>query len=221
MGLREEKKQRQRQAILDTAVSLFREQGFERTRVSDVTERLRISEVTFFNYFATKGSVLEAAADDMLARATALLRQDVAGDVQPVPERLEEVVRAFAVNFAGDREFTALLAMHTWLWSAGHGQETAQLLTTLLEHGQRRGEVAGDIPAEQLAELFMAVMLVTIRNWLIGKEEEPLDQRLIRAWRILRDGAMRPTPAAPGNGPVPVEANRIDRSRPKRARSKR
>jgi hypothetical protein len=111
--------------------------------------------------------------------------------------------------------------MHTWLWSAGHGQETSQLITTLLEHGQRRGEVAGDIPAEQLAELFMAVMLVTIRNWLIGKEEEPLDQRLMRAWRILRDGAMRPTPATQGNGPVPVEANRIQRSRPKRARTKR
>ncbi len=106
MGLREEKKRRQRQAILDTAVGLFREQGFERTRVSDVTERLSISEVTFFNYFATKGSVLEAAADDMLDRATALLRHDVADDTRPVPERLEELVRAFAVNFAGDREFS-------------------------------------------------------------------------------------------------------------------
>src|SRR5947207_12374027 len=135
MGLREEKKQRQRQAILDTAVALFREQGFERTRVSDVTGRLRISEVTFFNYFPTKGSELEAAADDMLDRASALLRDDLVDDARPVPERIEEVVRAFAVNFAGDREFAALLAVHAWLWSERHGQETSKLMTTLLEHG--------------------------------------------------------------------------------------
>ena len=221
MGLREEKKRRQRQAILDTAVGLFREQGFERTRVSDVTERLSISEVTFFNYFATKGSVLEAAADDMLDRATALLRRDVADDTRPVPERLEELVRAFAVNFAGDREFAALLAAHAWLWSAGHGQETSELLTDLFEHGQRRGEVSSDAPADQLAELFMAVMLVTIRNWLISKEEEPLDERLVRAWRILRDGAMRPTPAAAGKVSVPLEGSGVHLSRPRRARSKR
>jgi len=219
MGLREEKKRRQRQAIVDTAVALFREQGFERTRVSDVTERLSISEVTFFNYFPTKGAVLEAAADDMLDRATALLRHDVADDVRPVPERLEEVVRAFAVNFAGDRDFAALLAAHAWLWSERHGQETSELLTNLLAHGQRRGEVSSDAPADQLAELFMAVMLVTIRNWLIRKEEEEsLDERLVRAWRILRDGAMRPTPA---DVPVSLEGNGIHRSRPRRARSKR
>src|SRR6266513_3645886 len=221
MGLREEKKRRQRQAILDTAVGLFREQGYERTRVSDVTERLSISEVTFFNYFATKGSVLEAAADDMLDRATALLRHDVATDTRPVPERLEELVRAFAVNFAGDREFAALLAAHAWLWSERHGQETSELLTNLLEQGQRRGEVSRDAPADQLAELFMAVMLVTIRNWLIRKEEESLDERLVRAWRILRDGAMRPMPAAAGTVPIPLEGGAIRLSRPRRARSKR
>ena len=71
MGLREEKKEQQRQAILETAVGLFRERGFEQTRVQDVTDRLRISEATFFNYFPTKQSVLEAAAVDLLDRTTA------------------------------------------------------------------------------------------------------------------------------------------------------
>jgi hypothetical protein len=137
--------------------------------------------------------VLQAAADDMLDRATAVLRQDVADDRRPIPELIEEVVRAFAVNFAGDREFAALLAAHAWLWSERHGQEVAHLLAALLGHGQQRGEVSDAAPAEQLAELFMAIMLVTIRNWLIGKEAEPLDERLMRAWRVLRDGAMRPS----------------------------
>ena len=52
--MREEKKQEQRQAIVDMALALFRERGFDETRVQDVTERLGISETTFFNYFPTK-----------------------------------------------------------------------------------------------------------------------------------------------------------------------
>jgi NADH dehydrogenase len=200
LGLRQEKKERQRQAILDTAMALFKERGFEGTRVQDVTERLRISEATFFNYFPTKQSVLEAAAVDVLDRSTALLYHDVVEDDRPVPERLEELVRAFAANFAGDRDFTVLLAMHTQLWSQrGREHRAFLLMTQLFEEGQRRGEVLDDVPAAQLAELFMALLLVTISNWLVGHSDDPLHERLLRAWQVLRDGALpgRPQPASP------------------------
>ena len=200
MGLREEKKEQQRRAILETAVGLFRERGFDRTRVQDVTDRLRISEATFFNYFPTKQSVLEAAAVDLLDRTTALLHQDVEDDDRPVVERLEALVRSFATHFAGDREFAGLLALNAQLWMLRrHQRETYGLLTRLLEEGQRRGEIRKDLPAGQLAEMFSAVVLVTISNWLLGPdgdadwngtvEEDPLDERLLRAWGVLSDGA--------------------------------
>ena len=213
MGLRQEKKERQRQAILDTAIALFKERGFEGTRVQDVTERLRISEATFFNYFPTKQSVLEAAAVDVLDRSTALLYHDVVEDDRPVPERLEELVRAFAANFAGDRDFAVLLAMHTQLWSQrGREQRAHLLLTRLLEEGQRRGEVVDGVPASQLAELFMALLLVTISNWLVGLAgEDALQERLLRAWQVLRDGALpgRQQPSSPRRQRGP-EGNKPD-----------
>jgi NADH dehydrogenase len=218
MGLRQEKKEQQRQAILDTATELFRQHGFEATRVQDVTERLRISEATFFNYFPTKQSVLEAAAVDILDRSTALLYHDVVEDERPVAQRLEELVVAFAANFAGDREFAVLLAMHTQLWSQrGREQQAYLLMTQLIEEGQRRGEIRSDVPASQLAELFMAFMLVTISNWLIGRgDDDPLHERLLRAWRVLWDGAVRRPTTSPGRqGPARRTGarNRSPRSR--------
>ena len=227
MGLREEKKEQQRQAILETAVGLFRERGFEQTRVQDVTDRLRISEATFFNYFPTKQSVLEAAAVDLLDRTTALLHRDVEDDHRPVVERLEELVRSFATHFAGDREFAGLLALNAQLWLLRrHRQETYDLLTRLLEEGQRRGEIREDLPASQLAEMFTAVVLVTISNWLLAPDEDdnvgtaafdedPLDERLLRAWRVLSDGAeasvssRRPIPTA--RRPKPAQPKRRNR----------
>ena len=223
MGLREEKKERQRQAILEMAVTMFRERGFEQTRVQDVTDRLRISEGTFFNYFPTKQSVLDAAAVDLLDRTMALLHDDVEDDDRPVRERLEELVRSFATHFAGDREFAGLLALNTQLWLLrSHRQETYRLLMCLLDEGQRRGEIRDDLPASQLAEMFTAVVLVTISNWLLAPDDEsvgsevvhedPLDERLLKAWQVLSDGAAAqarsPRSMASGRQTKPASAKR-------------
>lgn len=199
MGLRAQKKLEQRQAILGTTVALFREQGFDGTRVQDVARRLRISEGTFFNHFPTKQAVLDAAALDLLERVTALLRFDATEDQRPAAERLEEVVVAFATGFAGDREFATLLARHTQFflgrWSEAQWQEAAyQPLTLVLEDGQRRGDVRTDISASQLAELYVGVNLVTISNWLSGSPGDALDQRLLRAWSVFRDGSLTTAP---------------------------
>ena len=190
MGLREEKKREQRQAIVDTALVLFRERGFDQTRVQDVTERLRISETTFFNYFPTKQAVLEAAAEEILDRSTAELAHDVEGDPRPVLVRLEALIGTFARNFAGDREMATLLATHTTLWHDPLREAQVHLLLTrLFEEGRQRGEIRPELPPGQLAELFQALILVTVANWLIGRsDEEPLDQRVLRAWQILRRG---------------------------------
>jgi len=220
MGLREEKKQEQRRAILAVALELFRAQGFDATRVSDITDRLRISEGTFFNYFPSKGAVLDAAAVDLLDRATALLHRDVADHDRPALERLGELVVEFSANFAGDREFATQLALHTRLGlGREREQETHRVLADLFEEGQRRGEIRSDVRPRQLAELFMAAVLVTVSNWLLfpGDEspsdeddvdESPLDEALLQAWVVFRDGS-----AATGSGP--------GKARPVAARSRR
>ena len=201
MGLREEKKREQRQAILDTAVELFRQRGFDETRVSDVIDRLRISEATFFNYFPTKQSVLEAAALDLLERVVDLLLQDALSQDRPVAERMEEVMVAWADNFSGDLQFSRMLAMHTNVflarWSEEQWHERARLpLRRLFEEAQLEGVVRADVPAAQLSEIWLSISLATVSNWLLDEPGgDGLDQRLLRAWRVFRDGALLPKPA--------------------------
>src|SRR5579864_5366711 len=57
-GLRERKKARLRQQIIETAIRLFRKQGYEKTRVDDIVRILEISQPTFFRYFPSKDAVL-------------------------------------------------------------------------------------------------------------------------------------------------------------------
>jgi AcrR family transcriptional regulator len=57
-GLRERKKQRTREAIVEAAFELFEERGFDGTTINDIAEAAEIAPRTFFAYFPSKDDVV-------------------------------------------------------------------------------------------------------------------------------------------------------------------
>ncbi len=192
MGLREEKKQATRTAIAQTAMQLFREQGFCETRIQDIADRLRISEATYFNYFPTKESVLEAVGDGLVDRSLALLDREAADTGRPVADRLSELATAFADEFDGDPQFVALLARNTRYFLGTRTERfdrALALLSRLFAEGQTRGEVRDDITASHLAELFLSSTFGAIQNWVqAGGQDPSLRERLHVGATVLIDG---------------------------------
>ncbi|HTN79715.1 MAG TPA: TetR/AcrR family transcriptional regulator, partial [Acidimicrobiales bacterium] len=197
MGLREEKKQATRAAIVATALDLFRTQGFDRTRIQDVVDRLRISEATFFNYFPTKESVLEAVADDMVERSLGVLDAEVGRSDRPASARLTDVAVAFADQFEGDHAFVALLAGNTRFFLGTRTERFDRalgMLATLFEDGQRAGEIRADVGPTQLAELFLSCTFGTIQAWVhVGAPAPGLRERLTLAASVLIAGSLSTT----------------------------
>jgi AcrR family transcriptional regulator len=216
LGLRAEKKAATRQAIIETALNLFRTVGFDRTRVHDVVGQLRISEATFFNYFPSKQSVLEAAADRLLTRSLELLRDELSDDRRPIEARLECLAREFADNFAGDRQLATLLARHTrfLLVATDRISEYHELLTRLFAEGQTRHEVRDDVTPAQLTDIVLAANLAAISAWI--SDDDPsasLHERLLAAHRVFWGGApYRPATrsAARDDAPDPRDRDATD-----------
>lgn len=197
VGLREEKKAEQRRAILDVAIGLFRRRGYERTRVQDIIARLRISEATFFNYFATKDALLEAFAEEQLDETAANLRILLGPQDRPVPDRIRDLMRLWAAAMSSDREFSAVLATRSQWLSAPTGilrqkaLSNYELFEKLFAEGQRRGEIRRDKQPLQLAEMLEGIFTITAGNWLIGwwkDRTEALEPRLMRAVEVFLDG---------------------------------
>ena len=87
MGLREQKKEQMGRRLYETAMALFRERGFEKTRVRDIIEQVEVSEATFFNYFPTKEAVLRESELELKALYAIYLRELVARSDESVSGR--------------------------------------------------------------------------------------------------------------------------------------
>jgi AcrR family transcriptional regulator len=204
MGLREEKKAEQRRVILTTAAALFRKRGYEETRVRDIVERLRISEVTFFNYFPTKDALIMAFAVEMLEFSIASVKREIERHDCGVPERIRSLMRQWATSWDADPEFHVLVAKQSRMMTDAKGlladrsRQLYQQYERLFAEGQKRGEIRADRKALDLAEMMEGIFILIAGNWASGwwgDRSDSLEQRFMNAMDVFLEGCAAPEPA--------------------------
>jgi AcrR family transcriptional regulator len=79
LGLRERKKRRTRQAILDSAIQLFWEQGYEATTITQIATSVDYAPSTVFKYFPTKVEMVFSMLDVIIESARVTLLERPAG----------------------------------------------------------------------------------------------------------------------------------------------
>jgi len=201
-GLRERKRRLTRQLISDAATAMFATRGFDHVKVSEVADRVGVSEKTVYNYFPTKESLVLDTADEAVERMARALRERAADEspaaavVRAIKEDMERFDQApedlidFVPLFLGMIDSTpalraAWLEMHDRLANVARDELAAQ---AGIDPRDPEPIAAGRALAG-LAEVALESRVRRIREGLRGDElRRAADDDLERAARLLETG---------------------------------
>lgn len=161
-SLRERKKHATRVLLMETALSLFEEKGFDNVSVAEIAEAAEVSKATVFNYFPAKEDLVLAGAKAHMGEPANIVRgrpvgqtphgamreyflrmlkhhEPMAGlSMQPLVLRVQRVIRqapALALK-AMDHRRQASERLAQALIEEGSSELTARLVATQLMHTQ-------------------------------------------------------------------------------------
>lgn len=171
-GLRERKKARLRQQIIETSLRMFRERGYDNTRIDDIVRALEISQPTFFRYFPSKDAVLREVGRRAFACQAERLKSELSSTAS-TGERLRRFYESLAKITEEGRP----------LWQAvivtgamdpvrspelrGPEQSAVSLLREILSQGQKRGDITRAFPVVHLAEFMEGLFNTVVRQWAV------------------------------------------------------
>jgi AcrR family transcriptional regulator len=171
-GLRQRKKARLRQQIIDTSIKLFRKQGYQETRIDDIVHALEISQPTFFRYFPSKDAVLREVGERGYACICERLRSELSSKAG-TEERLRRLYITMAKEVEADRKLWQAVVLSGAMDPVrsaelrDHEEAAAGLLREILTQGQKRGEVTRAFPVVHLAEFMEGLYNTVVRQWAV------------------------------------------------------
>lgn len=172
LGLRERKKARLRQQIIDTSIRLFRKRGYENTRIEDIVQILEISQPTFFRYFPSKDAVLREVGRRGFSCIKEHLENQLSSDATTA-ERLRRMYEGMAREVETDRPLWRAVVLSGAMDPVRspemrRPEEIAvSLLREILAEGQKRGEVMKAFPVAHLAEFMEGLYTTVVRRWAV------------------------------------------------------
>lgn len=154
--------------ILEIAVQVFIEHGYDATSVSSLAERLGLSKSALYHHYASKERLLELALDEAMGSLEAVLHEPGAA-VGPAGDRLEHVLRGAVRVLVDKLAFVTLL-----LRVRGNSDVERSALerrrafddqvTVLVRAAQAEGSVRADIGASVATRLLFG-MVNSIVEW--------------------------------------------------------
>lgn len=192
MSLRERKRARTRQALIDAATHLFERNGYDETTIADIAAAAEIGTRTFFSYFASKEelvfpdaesrvqALLDALANrapddrpiDLLVRVLCHggeVSNDIIGKLTPLRMRLLQTVpavqgRALQIQFDAERRIAGILAeaFPDELDDLSARALTGAFAGAVRGASQAMFDRAGELTAEQRAEATRQAVVTTL-----------------------------------------------------------
>jgi AcrR family transcriptional regulator len=192
LSRRERKRQETRHSLMEAALQLFAERGYDATTVKDITSAADVAKGTFFNYFETKETILPAIAAHQLERLEETLTPEQGAPDSPVA-RIKLALGLLAESplcqkRLADKLFTAM--MHRRAVGPNHALQ--DLLAMQVRQAQATGEIRSGLDPLYLAGVIRALFFQRLVMWHYGYRSASLRELIDASVDLLMEGAAGP-----------------------------
>lgn len=199
-GIRETKKRETRRAIMQAAMTLFSEKGFEKTSIEELARTAGIGKGTVYGYFPTKSDILHAFCEDELE----CLRHELTENADKGVPILTQMVRIYMAEFmkiTENREFARIFMQQTVFprdvdldRHLENENNYFSLLFPLLEKAKERGELRPEMDLLHITGHFYGLYLLLVSAWFTGRiKTEEAEEALTMLFRQAMEG-LQPRP---------------------------
>lgn len=154
---RERKKNIILNTLLDNAMDLFINKGFEKTTITDITKKADVGTGTFYNYFNSKEDLLQYILSAKLNQAEAELKKIQLADNLP-QDKLLQILLLMGNIYENNRGLFKLCIDNLKMQEPPHGEHFKNILTEIINSGKNKGIIKKDIPAAIIIEMFMGLL---------------------------------------------------------------
>jgi NADH dehydrogenase len=192
LSRRERKKWETRQRMLEAALHLFCEYGYNATTVKHITDAADVAKSTFFNYFETKDAILPALVEWRLQRLEEMLSPERGAPTSPVAcikLALRLLVEGPLANPVLARRLFVAGMQHR---DVRQLHALVNLLTKQVRQAQAAGEVRADLDPTYLGSAIHALFFQQVMMWHCGYCPAPLPELLDTTMDLLMDGIAGP-----------------------------
>ena len=185
-GLREEKKRATRAAIMEAAITLFGERGYESTSVSALAKAAGIGKGTIYSYFTSKNEILLAFCEEELA----FIHDEIQEKLDPNAPLAEKMLLVLMSEFrfvTKNKEFGRTLLRELTFPKEITIEKSRiiegrflDLFVSIFKEGQEKGQLRQDIELIITSGHFYALYLMTLSAWYSGRlhTEEDVSESL-------------------------------------------
>ncbi|HTL56289.1 MAG TPA: TetR/AcrR family transcriptional regulator [Candidatus Limnocylindrales bacterium] len=197
-----------RAQLLLAALKSFANRGYAGTSVQEIVDAAQVSKPALYYYFKDKAGLFQALVDHAHDERLRLM-QEAATHGESTGEKLEEVVAAI-FDFSLQHRELMRLAFATAFAAAGEapgqtrcrekGRRNFEFLRSLIEQGQRSGELSRDFTADELTMGIYGHLNNYVMIRLLVPDCPLNRQTAKRVVRLFLAGASRPQKSTNGNG---------------------
>jgi AcrR family transcriptional regulator len=147
---RNPKKKDTHKLIVEVAVGLFRQIGFQKTTVADIARELRMSSANVYRFFAAKSEINEAVCMDLLGEIEAAAEKIATSRaaVDRIRNLFGSVEKTHTKQYMFDRKLHDLFETaitENWVIMRRHTERMTAILEQIIASGMASGEfLAGD-----------------------------------------------------------------------------